>query len=237
MENVLDRLRVIRFVGKMNQTEFANRLKMAQNTYSHIETGKNPLTDKNISLICLTFGVNENWLRTGCGEMFTNPSPGGLSLPPLSHMNVGTIGPVEDPASSHLAADAPYQDRESTENSGAIIENAAGIYEINPILGKTEEGYPKHIINRDFPFLDGLLHIDRAGKILLFAYSYDQYYKTEEIPFYVRVFLYGKDEEVTIVPIDRIQVQDSDYNKLVMIADVEYNTDSFKVRIIKVGKK
>jgi len=56
----------------MTQAEFAAKLEMVQNSYSKIETGENSLTEKNIFLICLIFGVNESWLRTGEGEMF-NP--------------------------------------------------------------------------------------------------------------------------------------------------------------------
>jgi transcriptional regulator with XRE-family HTH domain len=65
-----ERLRELRKALKLNQTEFAAKLEMAQNSYSKIETGENKLTDKNISLICYVFGVNESWLRTGAGEMF-----------------------------------------------------------------------------------------------------------------------------------------------------------------------
>ena len=65
-----ERLRELRKALKMTQAEFAAKLEMAQNSYSKIETGENSLTEKNIFLICLIFGVNEAWLRTGEGEMF-----------------------------------------------------------------------------------------------------------------------------------------------------------------------
>jgi transcriptional regulator with XRE-family HTH domain len=65
-----NRLRELRKELKMTQAEFAAKLEMVQNSYSKIETGENSLTEKNISLICLIFGVNEAWLRGGKGEMF-----------------------------------------------------------------------------------------------------------------------------------------------------------------------
>lgn len=66
------RLRELRKSLKLTQTEFASKLGMVQNAYSKIETAENALTEKNISLICLMYGVNEVWLRTGAGDMF-NP--------------------------------------------------------------------------------------------------------------------------------------------------------------------
>jgi len=66
-----ERIRAIRKALKLNQGEFAERMGMRSTTLSMIEVGENPLTEKNIRLICMTFNVNENWLRTGKGEMFT----------------------------------------------------------------------------------------------------------------------------------------------------------------------
>jgi transcriptional regulator with XRE-family HTH domain len=69
--NILDRIKQVRKYKQMNQADFAKALKMAQNSYSQIETGKVNISDKNISILCLTFGVNEDWLRTSQGEMFS----------------------------------------------------------------------------------------------------------------------------------------------------------------------
>ena len=65
-----ERIRIIRKTLKLNQKEFAKRLGMQSSTLSMIEVGDNVLTEKNIKLICMTFNVNENWLRAGKGEMF-----------------------------------------------------------------------------------------------------------------------------------------------------------------------
>jgi len=65
-----ERIRALRKVLKLNQKEFAGQLGMTSTALSMIEVGDNVLTEKNIKLVCMTFNVNENWLRTGKGEMF-----------------------------------------------------------------------------------------------------------------------------------------------------------------------
>jgi transcriptional regulator with XRE-family HTH domain len=59
----------------LNQTDFAKKLGFTQANLSAIELEKIPLTESNIRLICLTFGVSETWLRDGEGEMFTSDDP------------------------------------------------------------------------------------------------------------------------------------------------------------------
>jgi transcriptional regulator with XRE-family HTH domain len=66
------RLKDVRKALGLNQSEFAAKIGIGQGSYSHIETGENAFTEQNIRLICLTFGVNEAWLRTGAGDMFIN---------------------------------------------------------------------------------------------------------------------------------------------------------------------
>jgi transcriptional regulator with XRE-family HTH domain len=61
-------IEIRRFVG-LNQTDFAKKLGFTQANLSAIELGKISLTEANIRLICLSFGVREEWLREGKGEM------------------------------------------------------------------------------------------------------------------------------------------------------------------------
>ena len=73
--NILDRIRLVRKALNLKQGEFAGRIGLTQTALSMIELEKVALTDKNIKLICVTFAVNEDWLRTGNGEMFISLSP------------------------------------------------------------------------------------------------------------------------------------------------------------------
>lgn len=65
-----ERLKQLRKALKFNQTNFAKQLGITQTAYSMIENGNNPLSDRYIKVICSTFNVNENWLRTGEGNIF-----------------------------------------------------------------------------------------------------------------------------------------------------------------------
>ena len=69
-----DRIKAVRKKLGLNQTDFAKRIGLTRTFLSMIEIGDNTITDKNIKLICITFNVNEQWLRTGEGQMF-NSSP------------------------------------------------------------------------------------------------------------------------------------------------------------------
>ena len=73
--NILDRIRYIRKTLGLKQGDFARQIGLTQTSLSMIELNKAVLTDKNIKLICVTFAVDEIWLRSGKGEMFGPSSP------------------------------------------------------------------------------------------------------------------------------------------------------------------
>lgn len=70
MEN---RIKALRKLINLNQTEFAKALNVTPAAISKIEAGTRPLTDRMIHNIANEFGVDENWLRTGDGEPFPLP--------------------------------------------------------------------------------------------------------------------------------------------------------------------
>ena len=67
---MLKRLKAIRKYVGLNQTDFGKRIGMSQSGYGQIETGDRALNDRIIKLICLEFAIDENWFRTGQGNMF-----------------------------------------------------------------------------------------------------------------------------------------------------------------------
>lgn len=69
-----DRIKNLRKSLDMTQQEFADRIGVKRNTIGQYEIGRNEPIDTVINLICREFGVNEEWLRTGNGEMFS-PAP------------------------------------------------------------------------------------------------------------------------------------------------------------------
>lgn len=69
----MNRVKLIRQTMNMSQTEFAKKIGVSQQTLSALENESRPLSDRNIISLCSVFNVNENWLRTGDGEMFPAP--------------------------------------------------------------------------------------------------------------------------------------------------------------------
>lgn len=64
-----ERIRKIRKALDLTQQEFAERIGMKRNSIALIESGRNT-SEQTIFAICREFNVNEEWLRTGEGEMF-----------------------------------------------------------------------------------------------------------------------------------------------------------------------
>ncbi len=61
-------LEIRKDAGK-TQDVFAEKLGLTKNFISLIETGKREPSDRTIKDICREFNINEDWLRTGKGEM------------------------------------------------------------------------------------------------------------------------------------------------------------------------
>jgi transcriptional regulator with XRE-family HTH domain len=75
MDDMKGRVSELRKALRLNKSQFAEKLGLTHSAVSLIESGKNALTDQNVNLICLTFQVNETWLRTGMPPMFDKKVP------------------------------------------------------------------------------------------------------------------------------------------------------------------
>lgn len=65
-----DRIRKLRKQFDLTQQEFAEKIGTTANVLTNYETGRRNPSNSVVNNICKTFNVNEEWLRTGNGEMF-----------------------------------------------------------------------------------------------------------------------------------------------------------------------
>lgn len=67
---IFERLKYIRKTLNLTQKNFAKEIGLSQTSLGMIEVGDRKVQDRHIKTICSLFNVNENWFRTGNGEMF-----------------------------------------------------------------------------------------------------------------------------------------------------------------------
>lgn len=64
-----ERIKLLRKLKKMNQTDFGKQIGVSQNAIAGYENGKINITERVITDICRVYNVNEEWLVKGIGEM------------------------------------------------------------------------------------------------------------------------------------------------------------------------
>lgn len=64
------RIKLLRKRLKKTQPEFGKLCGKSRDAIATYESGRVIPDDTFIKMVCMTFNVNENWLRTGKGEMF-----------------------------------------------------------------------------------------------------------------------------------------------------------------------
>lgn len=68
-----ERFKILRKDTGLTQKDFAARVGLSQNFIAQIESGSKVPSDRTVFDICRIFHVNEEWLRTGEGEMYDLP--------------------------------------------------------------------------------------------------------------------------------------------------------------------
>ncbi len=71
MNDIGIRVKLLRKELDITQREFANRILVTPSYLSRVENGTEIPSDKVIKLVAYEFGVNEEWLLSGTGEMLT----------------------------------------------------------------------------------------------------------------------------------------------------------------------
>lgn len=112
-----ERIKKVRKAKGLTQQELADKLGSVQNTITGYETGRRTPSSAVVALICKTYHVNEEWLRTGAGEMFA-PEDGSLLKRIASERNLSPR------ASAFLGAFLSLPDDEQ-EAFARAIEDAA----------------------------------------------------------------------------------------------------------------
>ena len=65
-----ERLKHLRTALKLSQVDFAKAIHISNGYIAELESGSRRVNNRIIYLISLTFGVNEDWLKNGEGNMF-----------------------------------------------------------------------------------------------------------------------------------------------------------------------
>ncbi|MCQ2369228.1 MAG: helix-turn-helix domain-containing protein [Paludibacteraceae bacterium] len=65
-----ERIKELRRLLGESQDSFASKLNISRNFIWMIEKGEREPSDRTILDICRVFNVNEQWIRTGAGEVF-----------------------------------------------------------------------------------------------------------------------------------------------------------------------
>nr|DAT55793.1 MAG TPA: helix-turn-helix domain protein [Caudoviricetes sp.] len=64
------RIKKLRKTLDLTMEDFGKRVGVTRTAISNIESGNRNVTEQMFKLVCREFNVNEEWLRTGDGEMF-----------------------------------------------------------------------------------------------------------------------------------------------------------------------
>lgn len=92
-----ERLKELRKALGLKQGDFAAALSISQGHLSDIENGRKEVSERVVSISALKFNANEDWLRTGSGNMF-NPMSEDEEL----DLYIGRISGSEDKFKKNL---------------------------------------------------------------------------------------------------------------------------------------
>lgn len=113
-----DRFKELRKELNVTQQEFADKLKISRNFVAQIEMGSKVPSDRTIDDVCREFNVNEEWLRTGSGDMFVP----GIKDKQISAMLADVMKSGEDSFRHRLVSALARLDDEGWDNLEKLID-------------------------------------------------------------------------------------------------------------------
>lgn len=113
-----DRFKELRKELNVTQQEFADKLKISRNFVAQIEMGSKVPSDRTIDDVCREFGVSEEWLRTGKGNMFVP----GIKDKQISAMLADVMKSGEDSFRHRLVSALARLDDEGWDNLEKLID-------------------------------------------------------------------------------------------------------------------
>ena len=112
------RIKKLRKSLDLTQQKFADALGIKQTTVASYEIGRIVPSDSTIKLICREFDVNEEWIRTGNGEMFTP----GIKDKQISAMLADVMKSGEDSFRHRLVSALARLDDDGWDNLEKLID-------------------------------------------------------------------------------------------------------------------
>ena len=113
-----DRFKELRKELNVTQQEFADKLKISRNFVAQIEMGSKVPSDRTIDDVCREFNVNEEWLRTGNGDMFVP----GIKDKQISAMLADVMKSGEDSFRPRLVSALARLDDKGWDNLEKLID-------------------------------------------------------------------------------------------------------------------
>ena len=113
-----DKFKELRKELNVTQQEFADKLKISRNFVAQIEMGSKVPSDRTIDDVCREFNVNEEWLRTGNGDMFVP----GIKDKQISAMLADVMKSGEDSFRHRLVSALARLDDEGWDNLEKLID-------------------------------------------------------------------------------------------------------------------
>lgn len=131
LDAINERIKALRQSLHMSQEEFGKTIGLSKSGISNIESGARSVRDAHIKLICSSFNVGENWLRTG-KDIVTEVHETQIFDTFLRSLGYVTDMEYDEVKESHI--------EDVTDESGNIIEHIKVVDDASYLYHLTKDG-------------------------------------------------------------------------------------------------